>query len=276
MLIDLDGRRVYAYTGGKSFDATLPVVVFVHGAQNDHSVWVLQSRYLAHHGYAVLTVDLPGHGRSAGPPLASVEAMAAWTLRVVASVGATSATIVGHSMGSLIAIEAAAQSTRPDATVHVDRIVPIASAYPMQVSDALREATAHDEPRAIEMVSIWSSEASHGGFSQKPASPGPGFGVVWGNRRLMERQAPGVMHHDFVACNAYRNGEAAARAVTCPALFIVAEKDGMTPARSGKALAAWVAGSRVVELPNVGHNVMAEAPDATLDALRDFLVEPAR
>ena len=271
MLIDIDGRSVYAYTGGKPFDATLPVVVFVHGAQNDHSVWALQSRYLAHHGYAVLAVDLPGHGRSDGPPLTSLEAMADWTLRLIADAGTTKATIVGHSMGSLIAIEAAARSTRPGAAVRVGGIVPIASAWPMQVSDALLDATAHDEARAIEMVSIWSSETSHGGFSQKPASPGPGFGVVWGGRRLMERQAPGVMHADFVACNAYRNGEAAARAVTCPALFIVGAKDGMTPARSGKALAALVVGSRVVELPKTGHAVMAEAPDATLDALVEFL-----
>ncbi len=271
MRIELDGRSVYAYTGGKPFDASLPLVVLVHGAQNDHSVWILQSRYLAHHGRAVLAVDLPGHGRSEGPPLASVENIAAWTLRLVAAVGATKATFVGHSMGSLVAIEAAAQSTRPGAPAAVERIVPIASAFPMQVSDALLAATRDDEPRAITMVSVWSSEASYGGFSQKPSSPGPGFGVVWGNRRLMERQAPGVMHVDFVACSAYRNGEAAAADVVCPALFILGERDAMTPARSGRALAARVRGAEVLELPRVGHAVMAEAPDAVLDALRRFL-----
>jgi len=275
MLIDIDGASVYAYTGGKRFDASLPVVAFVHGAQNDHSVWILQSRYLAHHGYAVLALDLPGHGRSAGPQLTSIEAIADWTLRVIAATGAAggirSATIVGHSMGSLVAIEAAARSAKIDTPIRVDRIVAIASAYPMQVSDALLQATAHDEPRAIEMVSLWSSEQSHGGFSQKPASPGPGFGVVWGNRRLMERQAAGVMHADFVACNAYRDGEAAARGVACPALFILGERDGMTPSRSGKALAALVKDATVIELPKVGHAVMAEAPDATLDAIRAFL-----
>lgn len=273
MFIDADGKRAYAYTGGKALDASLPLVVFVHGAQNDHSVWALQSRYLAHHGFAVLAVDLPGHGRSDGPPLASVEAMAGWVLRLVAAVGAHEATVVGHSMGSLVAIEAAAQGLADDAPARVARIVPIASAYPMQVSDALLDATRDDEQRAITMVSIWSSEPSHGGFSQKPASPGPGFGVVWGNRRLMERQAPGVMHGDFVACNAYRNGEIAARAVRCPALFIVGARDAMTPARSGRALAKLVAGARVVELPKAGHAVMAEAPDDVLDTLRTFLGE---
>ncbi len=72
----LTSPRLYAYTGGRPFDPALPTVVFMHGAQHDHSVWILQSRYLAHHGYGVLALDLPGHMRSAGPPLATVEAMA--------------------------------------------------------------------------------------------------------------------------------------------------------------------------------------------------------
>ena len=269
MLIDVDGRPAYAYTGGKPFDATLPIVVFVHGAQHDHSVWALQSRWFAHHGRAVLAVDLPGHGRSAGPALTSVEAMADWTLALLAAVGATSASLVGHSMGSLIALAAAARSGAGAAPT-IDAIALVATAQPMTVSDALLDATRDDEPRAIEMVSLWSVDGAHGGYSHKPSAPGPGFGVTVGGRRLMERQAPGVMHVDFAACNAYR-GEAAAAAVRCPALFILGGNDAMTVARSGRALATRLADARVVEFAGVGHFVMAEAPDRTLDALIGFL-----
>ena len=141
MLIDIDGKRAYAYTGGKRFDASLPAVVFIHGAQHDHSVWILQSRYLAHHGYAVLAIDLPGHGRSEGPGLSSVEAMADWTLDLLAAAGAKRAAIVGHSMGSLIALECASRETSDADTPTIDRIALVASAYPMQVSDALLDAT---------------------------------------------------------------------------------------------------------------------------------------
>lgn len=267
MLIDVDGRQAYAYTGGKRFDASLPVVVFLHGAQHDHSVWAMQSRWFAHHGRAVLAIDLPGHGRSAGPALCAVEAMADWTFALLAAVGATSASLVGHSMGSLIALEAASRH----GPTGIDAIALIATAYPMQVSDALLAATRDDEPRAIEMVSLWSVDGAHGGYSQKPSAPGPGFGVTVGGRRLMERQAPGVMHVDFVACNAYRNGEAAAAAARCPALFVLGQNDAMTAARSGRALAATIDGARVVEIAGVGHFVMAEAPDRTLDALTKFL-----
>ena len=280
MLIDVDGKTVYSYTGGKRFDASLPMVVFIHGAQHDHSVWGLQSRYLAHHGHAVLAVDLPGHGRSEGPVLTSVEAMADWTLALLAAVGAGSATcraaIVGHSMGSLIALECASRDATTVATTAattpiIDRIALLATAYPMQVSDALLDATRNEEARAIEMISLWSSDTAHGGYSHKPSAPAPGFGIVWGGRRLMRRQAGGVLYNDFAACNAYRNGEAAARAVQCPALFILGANDAMTAARSGKALAAMMSDARVVVLPGCGHLVMSEAPDATLEALKNFL-----
>jgi pimeloyl-ACP methyl ester carboxylesterase len=269
MLIDVDGKQAYAYTGGKAFDASLPVVVLIHGAQHDHSVWILQSRYLAHHGHAVLAVDLPGHGRSAGPALKTVEAMADWTLALLKAAGVTHASLVGHSMGSLIALEAAARSS--DTQVTIDAIGLVAVAYPMQVSDLLLDSTRDDEERAIEMISLWSSQTTYGGYSQKPSAPGPGFGVIVGGRRLMQRQAAGVLNTDFVACNDYRNGDAAAAAIKCPALAILGADDAMTQARSGRALAAKIPGARVVVIPKVGHFVMAEAPDATLDALVDFL-----
>lgn len=132
MQITIDGRTAYAYTGGKPFDPGLPAVAFVHGAQNDHSVWILQSRYFAHHGFAVLAWDLPGHGRSAGPALDTVEAMADWVLRASLAAGAKRVAIVGHSMGSLIAVEAA--GAQP---AQVSAIALVGTAYPMKVSDAL-------------------------------------------------------------------------------------------------------------------------------------------
>jgi pimeloyl-ACP methyl ester carboxylesterase len=124
--------------------------VFVHGALHDHSVWILQSRYLAHHGFAVLAVDLPGHGRSAGPALDTVEAMADWVLQLAAA-GRKRATIVGHSMGSLIALEAAGARRRASSAIAL-----VGTAYPMKVSDALLQAARDDEPRAFDMINQWS------------------------------------------------------------------------------------------------------------------------
>lgn len=263
MFIKVDGRKAYAYTGGKTFDASLPCVVFVHGAQHDHSVWILQSRYLAHHGYAVLAVDLPGHGRSEGPALSSVEAMADWTISVIRAAGCSQAAIIGHSMGSLIALEAAGR--HPE---HISRIALVGAAFPMKVSDSLLEATRSDEPRAMEMINLW----THSAITHRPGNPGPGFSVFIENLRLMQRQAPGVLHTDFKACNDYQAGSERATQVRCPALFVLGERDQMTPPRAARSLIEAIADNRVVTIPRCGHALMAERPDAVLDALKPFLV----
>jgi pimeloyl-ACP methyl ester carboxylesterase len=256
------GHKAYAYTGGKAFTSALPCVLFIHGAEHDHSVWILQSRYLAHHGYGVLAVDLPAHGRSEGPPLASVEAIADWVPALLDTAGVKQAALVGHSMGALVALDCAAR--HPD---RVSRIALVGAAFPMRVSEELLAATRDDEPLAQDMVNIW----SHSAYAHYPSNPGPGFWVLGENLRLMQRQKPGVMHVDFKACNDYAAGAARAAQVACPALFVLGRRDVMTPARSGRELAKLVKGARVVEIGGSGHNSMAEKPDDVLEALVAFL-----
>ncbi|KQQ97563.1 alpha/beta fold hydrolase [Massilia sp. Leaf139] len=264
MIFDIAGKAAYCYSGGKPFDAALPTVVFIHGAQNDHSVWGLQSRWFAHHGYGVLAVDLPGHGRSAGPALATVEAMADWLLAVLDAAGVAQAVLVGHSMGSLVSLEAAHR-----APGKVRALAMLGTTYPMKVSDTLLATARDDEGMAIDMVNIW----SHSTWAHKPSSPGPGFSVMGGARRLMQRMSAlnpqQLFHKDFSACNAYANGEAAAAAVRCPVLFIFGSKDMMTPARSTEALTSAMAHGKVVQV-DAGHSLMSEQPDAMLDALAAF------
>ena len=262
MWLTVRGQKTYAYTGGKTFDATLPTIVLIHGAQHDHSVWILQSRYLAHHGYGVLAIDLPGHVKSQGAPLASVEDMAEWTMEMLDAAGVNQAAFVGHSMGSLIALEAA--GTQP---ARVSKIALIGTAAPMKVGEELLNATRDNEPLAQDMVNIW----SHSTYAAKPSNPGPGFSIVGSNLRLMQRVSAGVMHIDFAACNAYAQGLARAAQVTCPALLLLGENDVMTMPRAARELIAALQTRRIVTLPATGHALMAERPDAVLDELRLFL-----
>ena len=264
VIFQVNDRDAYAYGGGKAFDSALPTVVFIHGAQNDHSVWGLQSRWFAHHGYGVLALDLPGHGRSAGPALASVEAMADWLLALLDAAGVRRALLAGHSMGSLVALEASLRAPR-----RVRALAMLGTTWPMKVSDALLATARDDEVAAIDMVNIW----SHAGIAPKPSSPGPGFSLLGGSRRLMQRMSAinpdALFHTDFAACNAYANGGAAAGAVRCPTLFIFGARDVMTPPRSTKALTGAIAHGKVVTV-DAGHALMAEQPDAVLDALVAF------
>jgi pimeloyl-ACP methyl ester carboxylesterase len=261
MKFDVQGRTAYAYTGGKPWADAERCVVFVHGALNDHSVWTLLARWYAHHGYRVLAVDQPAHGRSDGPALASVEALADWLLALLDAASVKSAHLVGHSMGSLIALEAASR-----ARGRADGLVMVGTAYPMKVSDALL-ATARDDPaRAIAMVNAF----SHSGIAAKPSYPGPGAWLRGGANALMQRMQDGdsgnLFEHDFRVCDAYANGLEAAARVTCKSTLIVGTHDVMTPAKATKALANVLRAS--VARVGSGHALMQEAPDAVLNAMR--------
>ena len=255
----------YAYTGGKPFDATLPCVVFIHGALNDHSVWTLLARWCAHHGHAVLAVDQPGHGRSGGAPLASVEALADWVLALLDAAGVAKAALVGHSMGSLIALEAAARAPE-----RATRLVMMGTAYPMKVSDALL-STARETPlKAIDMVNAF----SHAGMSAKPSYPGPGMWLHGSSRALMRRvqsgqRATNLFHHDFSVCDRYAHGIEAAAKVQCPTDFVLGTRDQMTSPKQTTEIARALK-ARVSQV-DAGHQLMAEAPDAVLAALRRAL-----
>lgn len=261
MKLDVAGAPVYAYSGGKAFDAALPAVVLLHGALHDHSVWTLGARWLANHGRAVLAIDLPGHGRSGGAAHASVETLADWLLSVLDAAGVARAALVGHSMGSLVALEAAGRA--PDRATH---LVMVGTAYPMKVSQALLDQAANDPAGAIAAVNGF----SHSGLAAKPSYPGPGSWLHGANSALMHRMqgAHGdgnLFLKDFRVCDNYRAGFDAARLVTCPTTFILGAGDQMTSPRGAGELATALRAT-IVELP-AGHALMSEAPDAVIAAV---------
>ena len=261
----VDGRKAYAYTGGKPFDSTLPCIVFLHGALHDHSVWTLLARWAAHHGHAVLALDQPGHGRSEGVPLASVESIADWTLGALDATDVRQAVLVGHSLGSLIALEAAARAPE-----RIARLVMIATAYPMKVSDTLFSTARESPMKAIDMVNALSFSTTAG----KPSFPGPGTWLHGANRMLMRRMQAArsdlnLFLHDFGVCDRYAHGMEAAAKVRCPVHVILGERDQMTLPRSAREIAQALR-ARIVTLPG-GHALMQELPDAVLNALGDAL-----
>lgn len=265
MLLTINDNAAYYYTGGKIFNPELPTVVFIHGAQNDHSVWAQQSRYFAHHGFNVLAVDLPGHGRSKGAALTSVEALATWLLALLDATGVQTAMLVGHSMGSLIALEACGQ-----APARVSKLALLACAYPMRVSDSLLTAARDNEQSAIDMVNIW----SHSPIASKSSCSGSGVSILGGSRRLMQRiskiNPDEVLYTDFSACNNYANGEQAALAVNCPTLFLLARNDMMTPVKASAGLSKAIVQSKISVIDNCGHSMMSEQADAVLNQLLTF------
>lgn len=262
MRLNVGGEEIYAYTGARSFIAAQPSLVFVHGAAHDHSVWALQSRYFAHHGYNVLAVDLPGHGRSTGAPLPSVEAIAQWLPRVLDAAFVSAATLIGHSMGALAVLDCAARF--PD---RISRMALLGPAVPMPVSDELLAAAKADDHLAFELINGW----SHSAGKQLGGNQVPGVWMTGAAMRLLERSRPGALYTDLNACRGYVDGLGAAAQVRCPVLVILGARDIMAPPKAAQPMLDALADKRVQMLPNTGHAMMAEQPDAVLDALRVFV-----
>jgi pimeloyl-ACP methyl ester carboxylesterase len=262
MKLSVDGRAVFATTGGSHFDPARPAVIFLHGAGFDRTVWRLQTRWFAHHGRSVLAVDFPGHGWSDGAPLDSVAAMADWTAKLIDEAGVTQAALVGHSMGALVALDCAA---RYPGKVRALGLCGVASEMPVhpEMLDSARANT----PKVQELMTFWGiGTALHQGGMTSPG--------LWLRREalaVLASNKPGVIYNDLAACNAYKDAPARAAAVKCPAVLVLADGDLMTPLPKGKTLAAAIKGAVGVVVPNSGHFMMVERPDETLDALKAYV-----
>ena len=260
--VSVNGKTAHYTTGGKPWEAGLPLALFVHGAGGNQSLWVLQTRAVAHHGWNVAAVDLPGHGRSQDQPdLDSIEAYARWVCDFLDALGVEKAVVVGHSMGAVIATTLAA--TYPD---RVAGIVLVGSQETMPVNDQLLRASGEDIPLASAIITFF---GFHDRF-QIGGAPNPGTWTHGAARAMMEQCPPAVFHRDFEACNRWQ-GRPFAEKVRCPTLVVSGLGDRMTPARNGRILAGLIPGAVYQELPDGGHFLPVEAPRIFLGILQDFL-----
>jgi pimeloyl-ACP methyl ester carboxylesterase len=262
MKVTVNGKTAYAYTGTKPFLASQPTAVFIHGAANDHSVWALQSRYFAHHGWNVFALDLPGHGQTEGLSCTTIEDFAKWVAGFLDTVSVKSACMIGHSMGSLTALELA--GTRGDL---VSKLVLVGSAVPMMVGDALLDAAANDEEKARKMIVGWSyAPASQIGNNHKA----PGTWLPGNSMALMRRMSKGLLYNDLSACKNYVNGLNAAANVVCPTMVVMGEQDMMTPPKAAQAVIGALKNVRVETIKGAGHTMCSEMPDVVLKTLWAF------
>jgi pimeloyl-ACP methyl ester carboxylesterase len=257
----VQGYPAFAYTGGKRYDPALPLIVFIHGAALDHSVWQWQSRYFAHHGFAVIAADLPAHGRSPGAARTSIGGMADWVAALIEAAGKERAHVVGQSMGALVALDVALRYPE-----RVDRLALIGAALPMAVNEAFLAAARDDSAAGFEMQATW-GHARHSPLTQSAV---PGAALMAASRQLNARTRPGVQYADLTACNTYCPPAEALHALDVPTLVLSGRRDQMTGPKAGPALAAEIPRATLVEV-DAGHSMMSEAPRATLEALRRFL-----
>ncbi len=262
MYTTVNKQKTFFSTGTGTHDPEQKSVVFLHGAGHDHTVWVMPSRHFARHGYNVYAFDFPGHGRSAGDPCKSIDAFADWLAGAIDELGITDCAVVGHSMGSLIALNFAARY--PD---KLRSLALLGTSVPMPVADPLLNAARDNHHDAIDMANTW----SHSSFGLLGGNETPGIRMTIGGQRLLERSADDVFFTDLNACNEFTNGAELAPQITVETLVIVGNQDRMTAPVNALQVAEAIPGSRIVRLDPCGHAMLSEQPNAVLDALKTIV-----
>lgn len=258
------GSEVYVHTGGRPFDPDQRAMVLLHGAGFDHTVWRHQSRYLAHRGWSVAAIDFPGHGRSGGEPLDSVEELAAWTLALLGELGSSDVVLVGHSMGSLVGLEIGDRGP-------VRGRVLLSGTSELRVHPDLLSLSDDGDDAVLALLRAW-EHASHPG-----GSPTPGTWIKGEGWRLREGIGLDVLHADLVACHTYDGGPSAASSLVSPVLLLGGAGDRMIPVRASAALAEMLADVEVVTVEGAGHALFVERPRRVAREIERFgsLVLPA-
>ena len=265
MFIEIENEAYYVYTAARHIDPELETIVFVHGTAMDHTVWALQSRYFAYHGYNIMAIDLPGHGQSESTAIADISGYASWLVKVLKHSQVQAIHLVGHSMGALICLEAAAQygeSNPPLSSLSL-----VGFSYPMSVTPRLLDAARDNPSEAYAMMTHWSHTSAIGG------EPNPGFWSTGSQMSMMENSQDGAVFTDLTACDNYDGGQEAMSKVACPILFLSGIQDKMAPAKLARKEAESNPNAEIVLLPSCGHSIMSENPDGVRDALRNFIAK---
>ena len=262
MYIEVNDKKTFFSNGNGTLLPSQPSVVFIHGAAMDHTVWTLPVRYFARHKYNVYALDLPGHGRSDGAPLASIESISDWVKSAMDALEIPNAAIVGHSMGSLVGICFSAR--------HPERarcLALLGTSTPMPVTDQLLSAAETNGHDAIDMTNIW----SHSDFSLTGGNSDPGRCMTMSGQRLLERSDDGVLFNDLNACNTFGDAESYLAELKQPTLIISGKQDKMTSPLKARAAAEQIGNAMFIELDRCGHFMMTEQPNAVLDALATII-----
>ncbi|MDA0998761.1 MAG: alpha/beta hydrolase [Proteobacteria bacterium] len=259
MELSLNGKRAHAATGGIAAKPGAPVLVLIHGAGMNGSVWQMQSRYLAARGIRVLAINLPGHGGSEGPALATVATMADWVADFMREAEIKAAVVAGHSMGSLIALELAARHAEK-----VRSLVLLGTAAEMPVHPDLIAAAEAGSDLAPELVVDWGfGRVAHAG-----GHPQPGLWVMGAAERLLANADAGILASDLIACASYKDALARATDIKCPVHLVLGDEDKMTPVKNAAPLIERLASCQKTLLTKTGHMMMLERPREIAKLLR--------
>lgn len=264
MRLTYQNTEIFISTGGRALTGTQDCLLFIHGSGQSHLSFLQQGRFFANRGFDVINPDMPAHGHSQGEALGSITQMADWYAGLLDELAVGSVTVIGHSQGCLVGLELAKRNQQM-----VKKLALIASGLAIPVNDALLDMAQHKPRHAYQAMVNW----AHGNDSHLYDHSWPGQTHIEFGAAVMSDNHENALFNDLTACNDYQDGPEAAAAISCPTLAILAEKDKMTPMKSGLKLADALADCERHIIPDAGHFLPSERPYDVNKLLRHFFTK---
>jgi len=256
LIFEVDKKKVFASDAGKNIDKNKSTIVFLHGSGLSHIVWSLAEQYLSNQNYNVLALDLPGHGNSEGESLKSIEEISDWLEKVFNQLDISELIIVGHSQGCLEAIEYFFKYPKK-----IKSIIFVGGSYKMPVNQDLIDLAEAGDDQAVKLMMKWGYENSKKFIGGNPVEK-----IINSPKDIRE-----ILAVDLIACNKYKNGSEALKAINCPTLFIFGELDKMVNVEKGRKFASLVPNSKTQVIKDCGHMIMFEKAFEMREKISEFL-----
>ena len=228
----------------------------MHGSGLSHIVWSLHEQFYISNGYNVLSVDLPGHGNSVGPALASIEKISDWVSNLVKFLKIDKINFVGHSQGCLVGIDLS--SRYPDL---IQKLILVAGTYKLPVNQDLLDFAFAGDEKAILLMMKWGYEGSKAFIGGNPVKK-----IINSTREIRE-----ILYVDLNACNNYKSGKDSLEKIKCSTLCILGDLDKMVPLEVGKKMAEKISDSEVKIINNCGHMIIFESAFEMRKSVIEFL-----
>ena len=256
MIIKVENKSVHASDAGQGINNSKDTIVFLHGSGLSHIVWSLTEQFFSNKKYNVLSIDLPGHGNSEGPCLDSIEKIVDWLEKVFKELKLKNLILIGHSQGCLEALEYSFKYKS-----RLKKIVFIGGSYQMPVNKDLIDLALNGDSDAVKLMMKWGYEGSKKFIGGNPIER-----IIQSPRDISE-----ILAIDLIACNNYKNGCDAAKAISCPTMLILGELDKMVNLESGKKFSELVKNSKTHIINGSGHMIMIEKAFEMREKVLEFL-----
>ena len=245
-------RRISYWARSKDILEERDTVLFVHGAGGSQFSWSFQKSFFERE-FNPIIIELPGHGESGGEGEGEITKYAEHVSSFLKALDLERLFLVGHSMGGAIVQTLAL--THPKLT---KGMVLVGTGARLKVFPAVLEGIQNHFEETVRRIVRYA-------YSRKA----PLALIEPGIENLMTCRLQ-VLYGDFLACDRFDLMKEVEK-IDLPTLVICGSEDEMTPVKYSEYLHHQIGHSKLEILPNAGHMVMMESPDAFNQTVSEFI-----